>query len=115
MPQSMLEKHEVAEEEIFNGRYTVGYANAAQEIAERAWAHYRLARESFPVKKRNQLVASEAMGAIYWRLLGRLRANGYDVFSPGVGRVKVGRLAKLGIGLKTWLRLRGKSYTPTYG
>ncbi len=115
LPQSMLEKHEVAEEEIFNGRYTVGYANAAQEIAERAWAHYRLARESFPVEKRHQLVASEAMGAIYWRLLGRLRANGYDVFSPGVGRVKVGRLAKLEIGLKTWLRLRGKSYSPAYG
>ena len=67
------------------------------------------------MEQRHQLVASEAMGAIYWRLLGRLRANGYDVFRPGVGRVKVGRLAKLGIGLKTWLRLRGKSYTPAYG
>jgi len=115
LPQSMLEKHGVAEEDIYSNRYTTGYANAAQEIAERAWAHYRLARESFQAEQGRQLVASEAMGAIYWRLLGRLRANGYDVFSPGVGRVKVGRLAKLVIGLKTWLRLRGKSYTPAYG
>ena len=69
LPQSMLEKHEVAEEEIFNGRYTAGYANAAQEIAERAWAHYRLAHESFPLKQGRQLVASEAMGAIYLSLI----------------------------------------------
>ncbi|MDP6794457.1 MAG: squalene/phytoene synthase family protein [Verrucomicrobiota bacterium] len=115
LPQSILDKHGVVEEDIFNSRYTTGYANAAQEIAERAWAHYRLARESFPLEQGRHLVASEGMGAVYWRLLVRLRAGGYDVFSPGVGRVKISRLAKLGIGLKTWLHLRSKTYTPAYG
>ena len=115
LPQSMLEKHGVAEEDILNGRFTAGYANATQEIAERAWAHYRLARESFPEEQRQLLVASEAMGAIYWRLLGKLRAVQYNVFQPNRGGVKINRLAKLGIGLKTWLRSRRKSYTPVYG
>lgn len=115
LPQSILEKHGVAEEDIFDGRFTAGYANAAQEIAERAWAHYRLARESFPLGQRRPLVASEAMGAVYWRLLGRLRADEYNVFRPGAGRFKISRLAKLGIGLNTWLRLRSKTYTPVYG
>ena len=115
LPQSMLEKHGVAEDDILNGRFTAGYANASQEIAERAWAHYRLARESFPVEQRQLLVASEAMGAIYWRLLGKLRTVQYNVFQSKGGRLKINRLGKLNIGLKTWLRLRRESYTPVYG
>ena len=113
LPQSMLEKHGVAEDDILNGRFTVGYANAAQEIAERAWAHYRLARESFPKELGQLLVASEAMGAIYWRLLRNLKVVQYNVFEAN--RFKVGRIVKLGIGLKTWLLLRRKDYTPVYG
>jgi len=115
LPQSMLEKHEVAEDDILNGRFTAGYANATQEIAERAWAHYRLARESFPEEQRQRLVASEAMGGIYWRLLGKLRAVQYNVFQSNGRRLKINHLDKLGIGLKTWLRSRRKSYTPDYG
>jgi len=113
LPQSMLEKHGVAEEDILNGRFTAGYANATQEIAERAWAHYRLARESFPKELGQLLVASEAMGAIYWRLLGKLKVVQYNVFEAN--RLKINRFVKLGIGLKTWLLLRRKAYTPVYG
>ena len=115
LPQSMLEKHGVAEDDILNGRFTTGYANATQEIAERAWAHYRLAREAFPLEQRQLLVASEAMGAIYWRLLLKLRAVQYNVFQSNGRRLKINRLAKLGIGLKTWLRLKRKGYRPIYG
>lgn len=115
LPQSMLEKHSVDESDILEGRFTVGYENAAQEIAERAWAHYRLARESFPLGQKHRLVASEAMGAIYWRLLMKLRALRYNVFRSNGRRGKINRLAKLGIGLKTWLRLKRKGYRPVYG
>lgn len=115
LPQSMLEKHSVDESDILEGRFTVGYENAAQEIAERAWAHYRLARESFPLGQKHQLVASEAMGAIYWRLLMKLRVVRYNAFQSNRRRLKTGRLAKLAIGLKTWLWLRRKTYRPVYG
>ena len=115
LPQSMLEKHSVDEGDILEGRFTVGYENAAQEIAERAWAHYRLARESFPFGQKHQLVASEAMGAIYWRLLMKLRVVRYNAFQSNRRRLKTGRLAKLAIGLKTWLWLRRKTYRPVYG
>ena len=115
LPQSMLEKHSVDECDILDGRFTVGYENAAQEIAERAWAHYRLARESFPLGQKHQLVASEAMGAIYWRLLMKLRVLQYNTFQSNRRRLKIGRLAKLAIGLKTWLWLRRKTYRPVYG
>ena len=30
-------------------------------------------------------------------------------------RLKINRMVKLGIGLKTWLMLRRKTYTPVYG
>tara|TARA_B100001079_G_scaffold12655_1_gene10278 strand:- start:178 stop:1026 length:849 start_codon:yes stop_codon:yes gene_type:complete len=113
LPQSILEKHGVADDDILNGRFTMGYANATQEIAERAWAHYRLARESFPKELGQLLVASEAMGAIYWRLLGKLKVVQYNVFEEN--RLKINRMVKLGIGLKTWLMLRRKTYTPVYG
>ena len=115
LPQSILGKHSVCDEDVLAGRFTVGYENAAQEIAERAWAHYRLAREAFPHRQKHLLVASEAMGVIYWRLLMKLRAMRYNVLVPDRGKVKINRLAKLGIGLKTWLRLRRKAYKPVYG
>jgi len=59
------------------------------------------------------LVASEAMGAVYWRLLGKLKVVQYNVFEEN--RLKINRMVKLGIGLKTWLMLRRKTYTPVYG
>lgn len=115
LPQSMLEKHSVNEVDILEGRFTVGYENAAQETAERAWAHFRLARESFPHEQKHRLVASEAMGAIYWCLLMKLRAVRYDVFQSNRGKLKTSRLVKLAIGLKTWVRVRRKNYRPVYG
>ena len=115
LPQSMLEKHSVDESDVLEGRFTVGYGNAAQEIAERAWAHYRLARESLPHGQKHRLVASEAMGAIYWRLLMKLRADRYDVFGLNRGKLKTSRLAKLGIGLKIWFCLKRNAYRPIYG
>ena len=53
------------------------------------------------------------MGAIYWRLLGKLKVVQYNVFEAN--RLKINRFVKLGIGLKTWLLLRRKAYTPVYG
>lgn len=115
LPQSMLEKHSVDESDILENRFSVGYENAAQEIAERAWAHYRLARELFPLEQKHQLVASEAMGATYWRLLMKLRAVRYNAFQSNRRRLKTGRLVKLAIGLKTCLSVRCKAYRPVYG
>ena len=115
LPESILKKHSVAEADVLEGRFTVGYENAAQEIAERAWAHYRLAREAFPHQHKRRLVASEAMASIYWRLLTKLRERRYNVFETGQSRIKINRLVKLGASLKTWLRLRRKLYTPIYG
>ena len=115
LPQSILEKYSVDESDILEDRFTIGYENAAQEIAERAWAHYRLARELFPLEQKHQLVASEAMGATYWRLLMKLRAVRYNAFQSNRRRLKTGRLVKLAIGLKTWLSVRCKAYRPVYG
>ena len=115
LPQSILEKYSVDESDILEDRFTIGYENAAQEIAERAWAHYRLARESFPLEQKHQLVASEAMGATYWRLLMKLRAVRYNAFQTNRRRLKTRRLVKLAIALKTWLSVRRKAYRPVYG
>ncbi|MDB4712627.1 squalene/phytoene synthase family protein [bacterium] len=115
LPQSILEKYSVDENDILEDRFSIGYENAAQEIAERAWAHYRLARESFPLEQKHQLVASEAMGATYWRLLMKLRAVRYNTFQTNRRILKTRRLVKLAIALKTWLSVRRKTYRPIYG
>ena len=115
LPQSVMDKHGVHEDDILRGRFSSRYLNVAQEVAERAWAHYRLARESFPSEQKGRLVAAECMGTVYWQLLRRLRAAEYNVLSSDAKRIRVGRLKKLFIGLLIWVRAQRKSYMPSYG
>ncbi len=115
LPQSVMDKHGVHENDILSGRFSSRYLNVAHEVAERAWAHYRLARESFPSEQKGRLLAAECMGTVYWQLLGRLRAVEYNVLSSDVKRIRVGRLTKFFIGLVIWVRIQSKSYMPSYG
>lgn len=53
------------------------------------------------------------MGSVYWRLLGKLEAAGYDVFGPQPTRLS--KLQKLALVLRTWLRIRSGNPVPNYG
>ncbi len=113
LPQSELARHRVSEAEILESRYSPRYRALAESVAARARASYARATALVPAEDRRALVAAELMGAVYWRLLCRLSARGFDVFSGP--RVRLSRATKLYLTARTWWRLRVGSSRPNYG
>lgn len=116
LPQCELARHRVSEDEILSGRYSPRYRALAESVAARARESYARAAALLPVMPgadRRALIAAELMGAVYWRLLGRLAARGYDVFSGP--RVRLSRATKLYLTARTWWRLRVGPFRPNYG
>lgn len=113
LPAEELRVHGVTDEDILGGRYSEQYRAAAEAVGARARAFYRSARESLPAGDRSSMVAAELMGAVYWRLLRKLERARFDVF--GAAPVRLNRWQKLGLILRTWVRLRAGVVTPNYG
>jgi phytoene/squalene synthetase len=59
------------------------------------------------------MVAAESMGAVYWNLLRELERNRFQVFAGP--QVRLGKLRKLWLILRTWLRIRLGSGKANYG
>ena len=72
-----------------------------QHQAERARDYYARADRSLPPGDARQLVAARIMGAIYRRILDRIEAKDYDVFSSVV---RIPRPERALIAGTTWLR-----------
>jgi len=113
LPLDVMKKHGVSEADILEGRYSENYFALAREIAERASEHYRKARELLPKEDRRSMVAAELMGAVYWRLLKKVEANKFNVFSPQTTRLS--KPQKIFLILRTWLRILAGLMTPNYG
>jgi phytoene synthase len=113
LPLDALERHQVPESDILEGRYSDRYFALAQEIAHRAEEHYRKAREHLPGEDRRSMIAAELMGAVYWRLFRKLESKRFNVFGPDSTRLS--KPQKLFLILRTWLRILAGFMTPNYG
>lgn len=113
LPETELARAGVSAEDILAGRYSDRFRALAESVAARARDYYRQAAAALPAEDRRALIAAELMGAVYWRLLGRLAARGFDVFSGP--RVRVSRALKLFLVCRTWWRLRIGPFAPNYG
>ena len=114
LPQSLLAKHGVSEQTILDGDTSVGFENVVRELADRAWAYYKLTAESLPAKHRGDVLILEAMAAIYWRLLQKMRRINYNVLSDERQKIRLGKWAKLAIGMQTKFAVRFRGYRPIY-
>ena len=114
LPQSLLEKHGVGEQAVIDGESSVGFENVARELADRAWAYYKLSAETLPVEHRQDLLILEAMGGIYWRLLQKMRQIDFNVLSDERKKIRLGKWAKLAIGIQTKFAVRFRDYRPVY-
>lgn len=70
--------------------------------AERAREYYARAAAALPSRDARRLVAAEIMAAIYFAILTRIEARGYDVFSEVV---RIPRPRRALIAVQTWLRV----------
>jgi len=102
LPLEELARRQVTEAEIMEGRFSEGYFQAASAVAARAREFYGLARAALPPEDRRSMVAAEMMGAIYWRLLEKLEAARFNVFTAEP--IRLSKARKLAIAASAWLR-----------
>ncbi len=113
LPQSELQRFNVAEAEILNASYSDRYCALAGGVAARAKEFYQLAQKTLPGEDRRSMVAAELMGSVYWQLLQKLERGKFDVF--GSKPPKLSKPHKLALIFQSWLRFTTGAATPNYG
>ena len=114
LPQDLLRKHGVSDDDVLNYRFTPDFRAVAKAVAERARGHYRSASQYVYPDKRRLLVASEMMASVYWRILLKIEKSDYQVLSPKL--TKLTKAHKLGIlarsAVRYWLNINSSDYGP---
>jgi 15-cis-phytoene synthase len=101
LPQEDLARFGVSEADIAGGRRTPALRELMAFEADRARRFYEAARAALPAEDRRGMLAPEIMGAIYARLLHRIEASDYDVFTR---RIRLSDAERMWLALTCWLR-----------
>lgn len=101
LPQEDLRQFGVTEADLAAGVVTPGIAALLRHELARARGFYDRAAAAMPAGEAKHLVAAEIMGAIYFGILRRIEARGYDVFREVV---RVPRPERAWIAATTWAR-----------
>ena len=99
-PGEDLERFGLRPAEILEGRCSDPFIELMQFECDRARGFFEQARAALAPEDRRAMVAAEIMGAIYWRVLGRIRARRYNVFGE---RVRISRPLKFWTALSVYL------------
>ena len=113
LPLAELARFGVTEEEILRFEYSERFCQLAQSIAARARDYYNKARTTLPPGDRRSMVAAELMGSVYWRLLGKLEGQRFNVFGPRPTRLT--KSQKLLLIFRAWCRFASGAMSPSYG
>ena len=101
LPQEDLRRFGVTERDLAAGVVTPGIAALLAHELSRAREFYDRAAAALPPGESKHLIAAEIMGAIYFGILRRIEARGYDVFGEVV---RVPRPQRAWIAAATWAR-----------
>jgi len=113
LPRTELQKFNLREQDILDGRFSENYCALAASVAGRAKSYYALAQATLPAEDRQAMVAAELMGSVYWRLLQKLERGKFNVFGPQP--LKLSKPYKLALIFQSWLRFASGSAAPAYG
>jgi phytoene synthase len=100
LPREDLTQFGVRPGELLSGVYNDPFIELMQLEGDRARHFFGVARQLLPLQDRRSMVAAEIMGAIYWRILGRIQKRRYNVFGK---RVRLRAAEKLWIALSVYL------------
>jgi len=103
LPQEDLRRFGYSDQDLLERRMTPAFHDLMRFEVERAWQFYAAARAILPAEDRRTMLAAEIMGAIYSRILDRIQAAGYDVFSS---RIRLSDAHRLWLALACWARHR---------
>jgi 15-cis-phytoene synthase len=113
LPLEALRQFQVTEEEILRGVQSSRFMALAGDLASRAREYFRRACAALPAEDRRSMIAAEVMGAVYWRLLERVEAGGFEVLGDRV--VRLSKREKMYLIWRTWYRVAVASKVPNYG
>ena len=100
LPQEDLDRFGIRPGAIMRGRYSDPFIELMQFECDRARGFFDTARKALAPEDRRSMVAAEIMGAIYWRVLGRIRERRYNIFGE---RVRISRPLKFWTALSVYL------------
>lgn len=101
LPQDELRRFGCSEGDLARGVVTPGLGALLKHQLDRARGFYDGAAAALPPGEARHLVAAEIMGAIYFGILRRIEARGYDVFHEVV---RVPRPERAWIAASTWAK-----------
>jgi phytoene synthase len=99
LPQEDLERFGVAEADLLNRRKSPAFDALMRFEVGRARHSYAAAEAALPPEDRPNMLAAEIMGTIYARILDRIEAADYDVFSR---RIRLTDAHRLWLAARCW-------------
>jgi len=103
LPLEDLARFGCSPEEVLERRPTPGLRTLLAFEAGRAREYYAAAASALPAEDAPRMLPAEIMGATYRRLLERIEAAGFDVFSRPV---RLSSAERLLLALRAWARAR---------
>jgi phytoene synthase len=103
LPVDELAAFGVRERDLLDGKRTPELDRYLRVSAQRARAHYLRARAAVGKPELRRLVVAEIMGDIYYALLEKLEATGFDVFGK---RASLGPRRKMAIAIGRFAQAR---------
>ena len=100
LPQDEMEHFGYHEQALLRGDRSTAFLALMRYQADRADRHFEAAAAALPSSDRRALLPAEVMGAIYRRLLRRMRDERFPVFER---RVAVPRLTQVRLTLAAWV------------
>ena len=103
LPREELNKFQVEESDIFSANYTENFVNLMDFQANRAHNYYQLAENCLPDNERRNMLVSEIMKAIYFRLLQKMETKKFDVLDAPI---RLSKTTKIWITAKTVVNIK---------
>lgn len=103
LPQEDLRRFGYSDQDLLERRTTPAFHDLMRFEVERTRQFYAAAQAILPAEDHRTMLAAEIMGAIYSRILDRIEARGYDVFSR---RIHLSDAHRLCLALACWARHR---------
>jgi phytoene synthase len=104
LPEEDLERFGVLPGSFLDGNPGGRFTELMEFEAQRARSYFSLARQTLAPEDRRPMVIAEIMGAVYWRILTRIKERNYNVFGE---RVRLPRALKFWIALSVFCGRRG--------
>jgi 15-cis-phytoene synthase len=103
LPQEDLQRYGYTEADLLDRKVTPAFRSLMRFEVARAREFYAAAQAALPVQDRRAMLPAEIMTAIYRRILERIEATDYDVFSR---RIRLSDPYRLLLALGCWARRR---------